>query len=96
MQALYCVAFILVIEVTTQKYTTIVSNLFLYMYVLGEIFALIIAFFGRDWHITNWTLVIYSAVTLAVIGFFIPESPRFLFWQNIFTKKTYHDSLQSY
>lgn len=81
-KSMYLVAYILLIEITTQKYTTIVSNINLYMYVLGELFVLVIAYFFRDWHVLTWTLAAYSLVSIFVILFFIPESPRFLLTKN--------------
>lgn len=77
-KALYAVVYILVLELTTSKYTSHVSNVYLYMYVFGEFLVLGIAYFFRNWHVMNWFMAGYSFILVFVIWFLIPESPRYL------------------
>lgn len=77
-KSIYLVAYILLIELTTFKYSTIISNINLYMYVFGELVVLLIAYFFRDWHLLNWTMAIYSVFFIFIITFVLPESPRYL------------------
>lgn len=51
---IFAVSYILLIELTTSEYSTIVSNINLYMYVFGELIIVLVAYFARDWHIINW------------------------------------------
>lgn len=77
-KAIYAVLYILILELTTSKYATIFSNVYLYMYVLGELFVLAIEYFFRNWHTMNIFMAGYSLVFVFIIWFFIPESPRYL------------------
>lgn len=77
-KAIYTIFYILLLELTTAKHNTIVSSVYLYIYVGGELIVLGIAYFFRDWHVMNWFMVGYSFVFLFIIWAFIPESPRYL------------------
>ena len=81
-KALYLVIYILLIEITTSKYSTMVSNLYLYMYVVGEILVLVFAYFFRNWHILSWAISGYSIIMIFIIVFLVPESPRYLATKN--------------
>lgn len=63
--SLYVTSYVLLLEMTTSKYSTIVSNFNLYMYVLGELFALSLGYFAR--YIFEIALAYYK------IKFFIIE-----------------------
>lgn len=78
LNSLYSVSFILLIELTTKPFYTLVANINLYIYVLGEFVVLIIAYFSRDWQVLMAVNASYSVMILCVIIFLLPESPRFL------------------
>jgi len=52
--SIYSILCILLLELTTTKYSTIVNNINLYMFVFGEVVILVLAFFSRNWHTINW------------------------------------------
>jgi MFS family permease len=51
---IYSTLCILLLEITTSKYSNIVNNFNLYMYVFGELVILAFSYFLRDWHTINW------------------------------------------
>ena len=53
-KSLYCVGFILLIEMTSLKHLTVISIYYLCMYVFGEFLVLVIGYLARDWHMINW------------------------------------------
>jgi MFS family permease len=75
---LYCTAYVLLFEFSTEKYRTIISNLNSYIYVGGELIALVVYYFSRNWHVLNWFIAIYSLLLLILTYFFLPESPLWL------------------
>lgn len=74
----YCTAYVLLMEFTTEKYRTKISNLNSYIYVMGELIVLVVYYVSRNWHILNWFIGIYSLLLLTLIYFFLPESPPWL------------------
>lgn len=72
------VAYVLALEITSAQYASIVSIVFLNMYVLGELYVLLVYYLSRDWHILYWCVAGYSLIITACIAFFLPESPRIL------------------
>ncbi len=74
----YVTSYVLLLEITTSAYSTIVSNFNLYMYIFGELIALALGYFARDWHTINRCVGIYSIGIVFLIVFFLPESPRIL------------------
>jgi len=76
--SIYSITYIILIEITSTKYSTIVSNVYLYLYVLGELVILVVAYFMRDWHNINWFTAGYSLFVLVTVILLVPESPRFL------------------
>ena len=56
---IYSTLFILLLEFTTTKYSTHITNVYLYMYVLGELAVLVMAYFSRNWHIINWVNLLH-------------------------------------
>ena len=77
-KSLYTVCYILIFELTTAKHTTIVSNVFSYMYVLGEFLVLVVAYISPNWHVIMLSMSIYAIGLVVLIALFMPESPRFL------------------
>lgn len=77
-KSLFTISYILIFELTTAKYTTIVSNVFSYMYVLGEFLVLIVAYISPNWHVIMASMAVYAILLVVLIGVFMPESPRFL------------------
>lgn len=77
--SLFCVNYILVVELTTKKYKTFVSNILLIAFVAGELLVLVVAYYSRDWHIMLWFLVAFSLLALSFVLGFLPESPSYLF-----------------
>lgn len=55
---IFSVTYILLIELTTPKYSTVVSSVNLYMFVFGELLIAAVAYFARSWHIINWLVFI--------------------------------------
>lgn len=62
---LYCTAYVLLMEFTTERYRTKIANLNSYIYVLGELIVLAVYYVSRDWHVLNWFVGLYS---LAILG----------------------------
>ena len=48
------------------------------MYVFGELLALALGYFVRDWHTINRCVGVYSIGIVILINFFLPESPRLI------------------
>jgi MFS family permease len=74
---LYCTAYVLLMEFTTEKYRTYVANLNSYFYVLGELIVLFAYYINRNWHFLNWFIGVYSLILVFLISF-LPESPAWL------------------
>lgn len=47
-KSLFTISYILIFELTTSKYTTIASNVFSYMYVMGELFSVLCSYAFKD------------------------------------------------
>ena len=75
---MYFTSSCLLLEMTTGKYATIVSNINLYMYVAGELIVLLVAYLTRDWNTLNVVMSVYSCVLVIAVAVVLPESPRFL------------------
>jgi hypothetical protein len=69
---------ILLCELTSVKFHTLVSTLNLYLYVLGEFLLAFVYYHTRDFHNVNIFVAIFSAVLLVPMLLILPESPRFL------------------
>lgn len=85
-KGIYVVNYILVLELTTAKYSTLVTNIILYMYVMGEMFVLAIAYVFKDWHALNIFMIGYSLLLMLIIGLLMPESPRYLISKRLSAK----------
>ena len=83
---LYVTSYVLLLEITSSKFSTIVSNINLYMYVVGEFIALLVGYFARDWHVINIFLAGYSVFVVMMVAFILPESPRYLIAQKKYKK----------
>ena len=79
---IYVVGFILLSELTTNKYCNFVSTLYLYLHVSGEIIILFVSYFAKNWKIINIFVTMLSIFILAICLFFMPESPRYLLVKN--------------
>ena len=79
---LYITSYVLLLELTVGAHHTKVSNVNLYLYVFGEIIALVVAYLAKDWHIIDWFLAAYSFVIVVLLIFVLPESPRYLVTKN--------------
>lgn len=80
----FIAGYILVIEITSNKYQTVVTVFNQYMYVSGMIALMTTSYVTRDWHIMNTILAIFTTTVLLLIILLLPESPRYLI-----TKKEY-------
>ena len=78
----YCTAYVLLMEFTTEEYKTKIANLNSYMYVLGELIVAIVYYFSRDWNILCWFIAFYSFVLLVLAYFILQESPAWLISAN--------------
>lgn len=57
---LYCTAYVLLMEFTTENFRTKIANLNSYIYVLGELIVLVVYYVSRNWHVLNWFIGLYS------------------------------------
>jgi OCT family organic cation transporter-like MFS transporter 4/5 len=78
---LYCTAYVLLLELTTNKYHTIVSSVNLYFWVFGELVVLFVYYITRNWYSLYWFIAIYSVVIVCLTIFILPESPIWLLVQ---------------
>lgn len=62
--AIYSTLCMLLLEMTTSKYSTIANNCNLYMFVFGEVVILVLAYFLRDWHLINWVRISTKFTTI--------------------------------
>ena len=83
----YYASFILLLEITSSKHITIVSNFYDYIYVFGELLVLIVSYYARNCHLINYFIGFYSLMIFLLVALFIPESPRFLI-----TKQKYKEA----
>jgi OCT family organic cation transporter-like MFS transporter 4/5 len=78
---LYCTCYVLLLEITTDKYHTLVSNINLYFFVLGELILLLAYYLTRSWYSLGWIISSYSVLFAILTFLFLPESPRWLIIQ---------------
>ena len=83
---IYVVGFILLSELTTNEYCNFVSTVYLYIFVIGELMVLTMAYFSKDWNLINLVVTIFTSVTLILVIYFLPESPRYLIVRKKFEK----------
>ena len=73
----FMVSFLLLMELTTSSYSTLVGNLALVAYALGEIVVALMAYICRHWLLLKWAMTLYI-VALVPYLVFVPESPHWL------------------
>lgn len=76
--SLYSITFLILMELTTPVYNTLIANLNLYMYIFGELMLMVVAYFSRNWHTINIVNAAYSITLFIFLCIFLPESPRYL------------------
>ena len=67
---IYSTLCILLLEITTSKYSNVVNNFNLYMYAFGELVLLAFSYFIRDWHKINWVNLLIIHHYLLQIKFY--------------------------
>jgi OCT family organic cation transporter-like MFS transporter 4/5 len=75
---LYSSSYVLLLEFTTEKYRTTFANFNAYLYIMGELLALVVYYFRRDWHVLNSFICFYAVLLFFLTYFFLPESPVWL------------------
>ena len=74
---IFSIVFILLFEITSFKYHTLVSNINLYIYVLAQLIICLVSYLFRDWLSINWFIGCFSLIVLFLTYFCLPESPSF-------------------
>ena len=74
----YCTAYVLLMEFTTEEHKTKIANLNSFMYVLGELAVGLVYYYSRDWNVLCWCIAFYSLVLLIFSCHFMYESPAWL------------------
>lgn len=72
----YVVSYILLMEVTSPKYSMIATVIMINCYCLGEILLLVISYIFRNWHYQVTFTGAYSVAILFISAFILPESPK--------------------
>ncbi|CAF0913418.1 unnamed protein product [Didymodactylos carnosus] len=75
----FTAAYILIMELSTSKYSSWGASLFLIGYTLGEIIVACLAWIVKDWLLLKWSITIYAALISLPYFYFMPESPRWLY-----------------
>ncbi|CAF1322385.1 unnamed protein product [Rotaria sordida] len=81
----YCIAFLLLMELTSSTHTSFACSLTLVAYTIGEVLLTIFAYVSRDWLLLKWIISIYFSISLPYL-YFVPESP---YW--LLARKKYHE-----
>lgn len=74
--SMYSSSYVLLIELTTDKYHTLFSNINIYFFVFGELLVLIVYYLSRSWQVANWFICFFSLALTIILALFLPESPR--------------------
>ena len=74
---MFMISFLLLVELTSSRYTNLVGNLALLACVLGEIVITGMAYLCRHWLRLKWAMTLYLLALVPYL-FFMPESPRWL------------------
>ena len=69
-------SYVLLLELTIDKYHTIFSNLKLVFYIVGELLILLVAYLVRDFKIINWAITAMAVISTITTFILIDESPR--------------------
>lgn len=75
---LFSVTYVLLFEIVSHKHITLVSNLNVYLFVLGELIITVVSYVFQSWHVINWFIAAYSFTIFLIACYFLPESPRYL------------------
>ena len=74
----YCIAYTLLLELTSNAYKTKFSNVNSYIYVIGELNVMLGYYVTKNWHYLNCIIIAYSIIALILAVLFLPESPEWL------------------
>ena len=74
--SIYNCGYTLLIELTTDEYHTLFSNINIYLYIFGEIIIMTVYYFSREWKTVYWFVTAYGIATLIPFILFATESPR--------------------
>ena len=77
-RGLYCISYTLLIEFSTAKHSTRLTNMFMYSFVLGQIVLLSLSYTLRNWHTFNWIVTLFVIFVTVAYCIALSESPRFL------------------
>jgi MFS family permease len=76
--ALFCIAYVLLLELTTSKHHTLISNVNMMWFIVGELAILLVGYLARDWRLILWFITGWSLVSVVLVFFCLPESPVYL------------------
>jgi MFS transporter, OCT family, solute carrier family 22 (organic cation transporter), member 4/5 len=74
---MYVLSFLILIEITTSSYATLVGNLALVAYAIGEIIIAGMAYVAQHWLLLKWMMTLYMTALIPYL-YFLPESPQWL------------------
>ncbi|CAF0933955.1 unnamed protein product [Didymodactylos carnosus] len=80
----YSIIFILMLELSSSRHTSLVGNSALVSFTLGEALQTLFAYLSKNWQLLKWINLTFIALGLPYL-YFMPESPYFLY-----SKKEYH------
>lgn len=73
---IYYAAYTLLIELTSHDYHTLVSNVNIYLYIVGELVIMTVYYLSKNWLVTSWFISVYCGIVLIPFLLYLPESPR--------------------
>lgn len=77
--SLYASAYVMAVEFTNNDYHTLVANIILLAFVIGELILLLVFYVTRNWIETNWFITFTTFVSTFFFILLVPESPRYVF-----------------
>ena len=77
-RGLYCISYTLLIEFSTAKHSTRLTNMFMYNFVFGQLILLSFSYTLRNWHTLNWIITLFVIFVTVIFSVVLGESPRFL------------------
>ncbi|CAF2033598.1 unnamed protein product [Rotaria magnacalcarata] len=81
----YSVAFILMLELTSAAHTSLVGNIALVAFTIGEAILTLCAYLTFDWELLKWTNTFFIALVLPYL-YFMPETPFYLCGKRQYTE----------
>lgn len=81
----FSLAFILMLELTSSRYTNLTANLAFIAYTLGEIWTALVAYLTQDWQKLKWMNTGFIGLGIPYL-YFMPESPLYLYSQRQYRK----------